>query len=139
MSGDELVLGVPRARLMPSGSWRGGLHGDLAPCLELFAHEGHFRRRDEAETDPEWKQVIPYLVLRDRGSLFLMRRTRAGSDARLHERYSIGIGGHVNPADGGLDGGLARGGGGENDAGYKPGVRAVGRLDDDTHPGGPGP
>jgi predicted NUDIX family phosphoesterase len=108
VSGDELVLGVPRARLMPTGSWRGVLHGDVSPYLALFANEGTYRRRDEAETDPSWKQVIPYLVLRDRGTLFLMRRTRAGSDARLHERYSIGIGGHLNPDDGGIDGGLVR-------------------------------
>ena len=33
---------------------------------------------------------------------FLMRRTRAGADERLHDRWSIGIGGHLNPGDGGL-------------------------------------
>ena len=82
------------------------------PCLEAIAREGTFRPRAECETDPSWKQVIPYLVLRDRGRLFLMRRTRAGSDQRLHERYTIGIGGHVNPEDGGLAGGLRAGVGG---------------------------
>ena len=39
------------------------------------------------ESDPRFKHVIPYLVLRDRGRYFLMRRTRAGVDARLHERF----------------------------------------------------
>jgi len=34
--------------------------------------------------------------------------TRAGADARLHERWSVGIGGHVNPEDGGVAGGLLR-------------------------------
>src|SRR3954469_1786046 len=136
MSGDELVLGVPRARLMPGGSWRGVLHGDLSSYLELFAREGRYRRRDEAETDPEWKQVIPYLVLRDRGSLFLMRRTRAGSDARLHERYSIGIGGHVHPDDGGLAGGPVRAGEEEIRADFGPDFRAIGLLNDDTDPVG---
>ena len=43
------------------------------------------------------KQVIPYLVLRDGERWFLMRRTRAGGDARLHDRWSIGVGGHLNP------------------------------------------
>src|SRR4051794_41901099 len=58
------------------------------------------------EQDPTWKQVIPYPVLRDGDRWFLMRRTRSGGDARLHDRYSIGVGGHVNPEDGGLGGDL---------------------------------
>ena len=37
-----------------------------------------------------------------------MRRTRAGGDARLHDRWSIGVGGHLNPGDGDLAGGLRR-------------------------------
>jgi predicted NUDIX family phosphoesterase len=136
MSADELVLGVPRSDLMPTGSWRGVLHGDLSPYLALFEREGRFRRRAEAEGDPEWKQVIPYLVLRDRGSLFLMRRTRAGGDARLHERYSIGIGGHINPDDGGVNGGLVREWQEEIDADFVPEFRPVGLLNDDTDPVG---
>ena len=57
-------------------------------------------RRGDAEEDPAHKQVIPYLVLRDGERWFLMRRTRAGGDARLHDRWSIGVGGHLNPGDG---------------------------------------
>jgi predicted NUDIX family phosphoesterase len=121
---------------MPMGSWRGVLYGDLAAYLELFAREGRFRPRGEAEADPQWKQVIPYLVLREKGSLFLMRRTRAGSDARLHERYSIGIGGHINPEDGGVNGGLVREWEEEIEAGFTPEFRAIGLLNDDTDPVG---
>ena len=62
------------------------------------------------EVDPAFKQVIPYLVLRDGERYFLMQRTAAGGDARLHGRYSIGVGGHLNPGDGGLLGGLAASG-----------------------------
>ncbi len=121
---------------MPTGSWRGVLHGDLSPYLALVEREGRFRRRDEAENDPGWKQVIPYVVLRDRGTLFLMRRTRAGADARLHERFSIGIGGHVNPDDGGVSGGLAREWQEEIDADFMPDFRQIGLLNDDTDPVG---
>ena len=65
-------------------------------------------RRGDAEEDPTHKQVIPYLVLRDGERWFLMRRTRAGGDARLHDRWSIGVGGHLNPGDGDVHGGLRR-------------------------------
>ncbi len=48
--------------------------------------------RSTAEEDASLKQVIPYLVLRDGERWFLMRRTRAGGDARLHDLWSIGVG-----------------------------------------------
>ena len=50
--------------------------------------------RPAAETDRSIKQIIPYLVLRDGDRIFLMKRTRAGGDARLHDQYTIGVGGH---------------------------------------------
>ncbi|MEA2621876.1 MAG: hypothetical protein QOH61_786 [Chloroflexota bacterium] len=136
MSDEELVLGVPRARILGSGTWRGVMYGDVQPYLDLIATEGAFRPRGEAEHDPSWKQVIPYLVLRDRGRIYLMRRTSAGSDARLHERWSIGIGGHVNPEDGGVDGGLAREWEEEIVADFTPEFRVIGLLNDDSDPVG---
>jgi predicted NUDIX family phosphoesterase len=133
---DELVLGLPRKRILGDGTWRGVLYGDVASYLDLIAAHGEFRPRGEVETDPSWKQVIPYLVLRDRGSLFLMRRTRAGGDQRLHERYSIGIGGHVNPEDGGVTGGMAREWTEELNADWTPDFELVGLLNDDSDPVG---
>jgi predicted NUDIX family phosphoesterase len=76
--------------------------------------------------------VIPYLVLRDGPRYFLMRRTRAGGDARLHDRWSIGIGGHLNPGDGDLAGGLRREWAEEIDATFEPAFELVGLLNDDT-------
>lgn len=136
MAAEELVLGLPRARIPGGASWRGVLYGDLDQWLDLVAREGTYRARREAEEDSSWKQVIPYLVLRDRGRLYLMRRTRAGSDARLHDRYSIGIGGHVNPTDGGLLGGLRREWSEEIDAAFDPGFRPIGIVNDDSEPVG---
>jgi predicted NUDIX family phosphoesterase len=136
MADDELVLGVPRDLLMEEGGWHGLLHGDITPWLERIERHGSFRRRGDCETDPSWKQVIPYLVVVDRGSLFLMKRTRAGSDERLHERWSIGVGGHVNPEDGGIAGGIAREWAEELVAGWSPEPRLVGLLNDDTDPVG---
>lgn len=136
MSGDEFVLGLPRARLPGGAAWRGVVYGDVAPVLALIAAEGTYRPRVEVEEDRGWKQIIPYVVLRNQGSIFLMRRSRAGGDARLHERYSIGIGGHVNPEDGGLAGGLRREWDEELVTGWEPEFRAVGLLNDDSDPVG---
>jgi predicted NUDIX family phosphoesterase len=84
------------------------------------------------EGDPSYKQIIPYLVLRDGDRYFLMRRTRAGGDARLHDRWSIGVGGHLNPGDGGLLGGLRREWAEELAADFVPEFTLIGLLNDDT-------
>ena len=96
-------------------------------------------RRGDAEEDPTHKQVIPYLVLRDGERWFLMRRTRAGGDARLHDRWSIGVGGHLNPGDGDVAGGLRREWAEELVADFEPVYVPVGLLNDDTTAVGVGP
>ena len=107
---DELVLVVPTASVVAElgrgVAWLGIRAGGEADLAALIRSEGAFHPRSEMEADPAWKQVIPYPVLRDGDAWYLMRRTTAGGDARLHDRYSIGVGGHVNPEDGGLDGDL---------------------------------
>ena len=101
-------------------------------ALDVVAREGFFMRRGDAEEDPTHKQVIPYLVLRDGERWFLMRRTRAGGDARLHDRWSIGVGGHLNPGDVDVLGGLRREWGEELVADFEPVYAPVGLLNDDT-------
>ena len=61
-----------------------------------------------------------------------MRRTKAGGDARLHDRWSIGVGGHLNPGDAGVEGCLLREWAEELVADFVPGFAPVGLLNDDT-------
>ncbi len=133
---EERVLVVPRASIVPEPGWLGVRRDGVAVALETVAREGRFMRRAQAEEDPSHKQVIPYLVLRDGDRWFLMRRTRAGGDARLHDRWSIGVGGHLNPGDGDVPGGLRREWAEELIAGFEPAFTPVGLLNDDTTPVG---
>jgi len=128
----EQVLVVPRDALPDGGSWY-GIRTDGLPEFEaLVAREGRLLPRPEMEVDPTHKQIIPYLVLRDGPRYFLMQRTRAGADARLHDRYSIGVGGHLNPGDDGLDGGLRREWAEEVVADFVPTFELVALLNDDS-------
>ena len=130
---DELVLGLPRDAVPGGLDWRGVQPLPHAPLLAALEQHGTYRRRGDAEDDPAWKQVIPYLALRDGGHIFLMRRTRAGGDVRLHDRYTIGVGGHVNPEDGGILGGLRREWAEEMAADFTPDFVPVGLLNDDDN------
>ena len=141
---DELVLVVPTGAVVDElgggVAWHGIRPAGESAIVSLIRRSGAFRPRAEMEQDPAWKQVIPYPILRDGEHWFLMRRTRAGGDARLHERWSIGVGGHVNPDDGGLDGDLSaalrREWHEELVADFVPELRFVGLLNDDTTPVG---
>lgn len=136
MSDDELVYVVPRTSVMGADGWYGIREADLAAFVASIEEHGRFGARPEMEADPAFKQVIPYLVLRDGDRYFLMRRTRAGGDVRLHDRWSIGVGGHLNPGDENLDGGLRREWSEEVVADFVPDFGFVGLLNDDTTPVG---
>jgi predicted NUDIX family phosphoesterase len=128
----ERVYVVPRDAVIQGAGWRGVRRPDVAEVLETIERRGAFEPRARMERDPSFKQVIPYLVLRDGERYFLMQRTRAGGDERLHDRYSIGVGGHMNPGDLNIDGALRREWGEELDADFVPSFRIVGLLNDDT-------
>lgn len=60
---------------------------------------GFFVERARAERNPDWKQVIPYSIVECDGRVLLLRRLSRGGEARLHDKHSIGVGGHINPQD----------------------------------------
>ncbi len=128
----ERVLVVPRALVPDRADWYGLRRAGVDEMVAITARSGRFADRATMEVDPSFKQIIPYLVLRDADRWFLMRRTRAGVDARLHDRWSIGVGGHLNPGDAGVAGGLRREWDEEIEAAFVPEFQPVGLLNDDT-------
>ncbi|HEX7431999.1 MAG TPA: NUDIX domain-containing protein [Candidatus Limnocylindrales bacterium] len=130
---DELVYAVRRQALMAGlPGWRGVWTGDPTAVFRRIEDEGDYFPRPATEVDRSLKQIIPYLVLRDGQRIFLMKRTRAGGDARLHDHYTIGVGGHMNPGDDSVVGGLLREWHEELEADFIPEFRFLGLLNDDT-------
>ena len=56
--------------------------------------------RDKAEESPQYKQIIAYAIFRHAGRILAYARTPKGGETRLHNKMSMGIGGHINPVDG---------------------------------------
>jgi predicted NUDIX family phosphoesterase len=75
-----------------------------AHILDLAAQRHTFIDRPLAERSPEWRQIIPYVVIRNGADVFGVTRTAKQTEARLHHKVSIGIGGHINPGHTILDG-----------------------------------
>src|SRR5262249_19447985 len=58
--------------------------------------------RSAAETDPSFKQLVPYVVMKWRDQLFHYTRGKGGTEARLRALRSVGVGGPISEADAGL-------------------------------------
>src|ERR1700694_627922 len=95
----EEVLVVPRAEIFPDGAWHGFIDDDPERYLSIIADRHQFRSRGEVEEDPDYQQIIPYLVFRHNDRYFLTRRLKQSTEKRLRHLYSLGVGGHINRVD----------------------------------------
>ncbi|HEX7154570.1 MAG TPA: DNA mismatch repair protein MutT [Thermoanaerobaculia bacterium] len=94
----EQVMVVRRADLAPYIDGHDfALIRDAEPILDLINDKHLFLARDVAESSPEYKQIIPYVIVRHGASYFLLQRTAKQTESRLHHKLSLGIGGHINP------------------------------------------
>lgn len=100
MPTNERVLCIPHTQLISAGEFHGFRQFDHSFATALLNPTGFsFRPRSEVETDPTYKQLIPYVVLRHGDTVFHYRRGGSGTETRLHTKRSIGIGGHISDAD----------------------------------------
>lgn len=99
MGPDELILVVPRGRLLPPERLDGFFAGGVDAYVERIRRHGEFRRRGDVEEDPSLKQIIPYLIIRHGERIFLFQRSARGGEQRLRGLYSIGVGGHISRED----------------------------------------
>lgn len=61
--------------------------------------EGLFVDRERAEKSTFIKQIIPYVLFRKGGKVFVTQRKSEAREERLSGKLSVGIGGHINEFD----------------------------------------
>lgn len=72
-----------------------------AEFIDSYLDEyGIYLDRPYAETDPDFLQIIPYVVVHNNNEVFAYTRLKKGAESRLHSKVSIGIGGHVQQVHG---------------------------------------
>lgn len=101
---DEQILVIP-SKVIESIGTIDGFEPDVDRFLQpiLQSPELSFQPRSVMESDPSFKQLIPYVVMQYNASdgprLFRYSRGGGGGETRLHAKFSIGIGGHVSAED----------------------------------------
>jgi len=90
---DKNIMVVAKSRLLASHYFNGFVPNSYYRYHSIDQVE--WVARDTVEQRFELKQIIPYVCLRHNRQLLTYRRTVKGSEQRLHNRISIGIGGHI--------------------------------------------
>jgi predicted NUDIX family phosphoesterase len=97
---DERVLVVPTSLFHEIGVFQGFCSrvNEYLPRI-INSESLSYRPRSAVETDPQYKQIIPYVVLRWRDQVFHYTRGKGATEARLQALRSLGVGGHINETD----------------------------------------
>lgn len=97
---NENVLVFPRPLFEQLGIFH-GFNADVGRYLPaiLEPKNNSFLARASAETNPAFKQVIPYVIITDGKSILHYVRGKKAGEQRLVAKGSIGIGGHINDED----------------------------------------
>jgi predicted NUDIX family phosphoesterase len=102
---EEQILVVPASVIEAIGvidGFESDVDRFLGPILQ--SDQLSYQPRGAMETDPSFKQLIPYVVLEwddpsGEKQIFTYTRGGGGGEKRLHAKRSIGIGGHISRED----------------------------------------
>jgi predicted NUDIX family phosphoesterase len=96
---DEKILVISRNIFFEQKEINGIEKVDFEYYQKLIQDNKEFLWRSKMETDPSYKQIIPYLVFNFENKYFLMQRKSNANEVRLQNKYSLGIGGHIRQED----------------------------------------
>ncbi len=97
---EENILVIRRSLFDELGSFQ-GLNFAPEKYLAALLSRGNnfFLPRTRVETDPTYKQIIPYVLLAFQNKLLYYVRGKKAGEQRLVAKGSVGIGGHMNETD----------------------------------------
>ena len=95
----ELILAVPTSNVWHILNYveNSVIKVTNTNIMSQLLEKGLFRHRNELENDPSFKQIIPYAIICSADMIYMFHRTKKQTESRLHNMYSLGVGGHMNP------------------------------------------
>lgn len=106
---EEQIIVVPTDKLFEKVEKFQGVVTDESQVNELVeaidenfsvmrrgAIEDSTSKENNAEANTDFKQPIPYILLRRGNEVYCTERLEGAGESRLHNKISLGIGGHMN-------------------------------------------
>jgi predicted NUDIX family phosphoesterase/thymidylate synthase ThyX len=93
------ILVVKRDTLFNNGDFHGFMPKERRDFSNLILQNFEYQERnDELENNPSIQQIIPYVWIMNpiTGKVFIYQRSNEGGEGRLHNKYSGGVGGHID-------------------------------------------
>ena len=90
-------MAVQRSLIDPLCS--GDFTENVEPIRAVIRERAEFLERGGAEQNFSYKQIIPYVILRHGEKYLLIKRLPKQGEKRLHNKFSLGVGGHINVFD----------------------------------------
>ena len=97
---EKIIMAIDKDHLFKKDYFQGFKSAsDIDYHNRLLTHRIPMKR-GTAEKNPQFKHPIAYaLIISPSGKIFAYQRSQKGNESRLHNKWSWGIGGHVDEED----------------------------------------
>ena len=98
---DMKIIVVERDKLFGEDYFQGFKNHEEFDYEKIILDNLKIMRRGDAEVDSSHKQPIGYMLIVNPKSkkIFVYLRSGEGGENRLHGKWSLGVGGHIEPFD----------------------------------------
>lgn len=100
---DEIIIVAPRKSVFDEErlTFQGHEHDTdtVVEILQNVTNSCSTMRRGDAEENEAYKQPIPYAVIKRDDEIFVYERLAGGGESKLHNKLSLGVGGHMNETE----------------------------------------
>lgn len=102
---DQMILCIKSEYLFTANNpkWNGLKTDNLDYIYKTLLEESEFRRRGDLEEDPNYKQIIPQVILRYKSEAgetsYFLHKQVDGGETRLNQLCPLPLGGHVEEFD----------------------------------------
>ncbi|MAG47528.1 hypothetical protein CL617_02905 [archaeon] len=107
---DQTIMVVDKNKLFQDNYFQGFQPMGNVNFESRILKDHTFMRRGDVEENPNYKQPIAYFTIINplAKTVFGYQRSTKAGEVRLHKKWSVGLGGHIEKFDKGVDGSLEK-------------------------------
>lgn len=97
---EKIIMAIDKEKLFKEDYFQGFKPASEVDFYSRLLHDHIPMKRGSAEKNPQYKHPIAYVLITSPSmKVFAYQRSTKGNESRLHNKWSWGIGGHVDEED----------------------------------------